>query len=141
MDHILANSLYKENRLDLGINTHYGYLVNFEVYQGKNTLVSNPEYEKVFGKATAPLVSFLDEFPNDKKNYPYHIITDNLFTSLNLLKYGTIRKNRIPKDCPILSHDQIKKKERGTFCSAIEKRDGLFVGKWTDNSAVTVISN
>jgi len=32
------------------LNTHYGYLINFEVYQEKNTPVSNLEYEKVFGR-------------------------------------------------------------------------------------------
>lgn len=132
------------------LNTHYGYLVNFEIYQGKSTPVINPEYDEIFGKATAPLISFLDEIPDEKKHFPYHIVTDNLFTSLNLLKHlkergysgtGTMRKNRIPKDCSLPTNDQMKKMERGTFLSAIEKKDGIFVGKWMDNSVVTVASN
>ncbi|KAF2903652.1 hypothetical protein ILUMI_02519 [Ignelater luminosus] len=79
-----------------------------------------PKYPRwVFGKATDPMISFLDELPDDKKSYPYHIVRDNLFTSLNLLRHlrereysgtGTIRKNRI-----LPSHEQMKKMERGTF--------------------------
>ncbi|KAF2888750.1 hypothetical protein ILUMI_17423 [Ignelater luminosus] len=114
------------------LNTHYGYLVNFEIYQGKSTPVTNPECDQVFGKATAPVISFLDELPDATKSYPYHIVTDNLFTSLNLLKHlsergysgtGTIRKNRIPKDCILPSNEQIKKIERGIFRAAIKKQD------------------
>lgn len=132
------------------LNTFYGYLINFEVYQGKNTPVTNSEYEKIFGKATAPLISFLDELPDHKRSYPYHIITDNLFTSFNLLKHlkergysgtGTIRKNRIPKDCLLPSHEQMMKMDRGIFRSTIEKNDGILVGKWMDNNVVAVASN
>ncbi|KAF2889295.1 hypothetical protein ILUMI_16878, partial [Ignelater luminosus] len=126
------------------------FLVNFEIYQGKSTPVINPEYDRVFGMVTAPIISFLDELPDDKKSYPYHIVTDNLLTSLNLLKHlrergysgtGTIRKNRISKDCILPSHEQMKKMKRGTFRAAIEKRDGIFIGKWIDNSVVAVASN
>ncbi|KAF2884261.1 hypothetical protein ILUMI_21913 [Ignelater luminosus] len=86
-----------------------------------------------------------DELPDDKESYPPHIVTENLFTSLNLLKHlkqrgysrtGTIRENRIPKDCILLAHEQMKKMKRGTLRGAIEKRDGIFIGKWMDNSVV-----
>ncbi|KAF2889294.1 hypothetical protein ILUMI_16879, partial [Ignelater luminosus] len=99
------------------------FLVNFEIYQGKSTPVINPEYDRVFGMVTAPMNFFLDELPDDKK------------------RIGTIRKNRIPKDCILPSHEQMKKMKRGTFRGAIEKRDGIFIGKWMDNSVVTVASN
>ncbi|KAF2893767.1 hypothetical protein ILUMI_12405 [Ignelater luminosus] len=90
------------------------------------------------------------ELPNNRKNHPYHIVTDNLFTSLNLLKHlrergysktRTIRKNRIPKDCILPSHEQMKKMERRTFRDAIRKRDEIFIGKWMNNSVVAVESN
>lgn len=96
------------------------------------------------------MISFLDELPDHKRSYPYHIITDNLFTSFNLLKHlkergysgtGTIRKNRIPKDCLLPSHEQMMKMDRGIFRSTIEKNDGILVGKWMDNNVVAVASN
>ncbi|KAJ8912620.1 hypothetical protein NQ315_000489 [Exocentrus adspersus] len=48
------------------------------------------------GKATAPLMAMIGELPDDKKNMPYKLYTDNLFTSPTLLRdmrdLGTERK-------------------------------------------------
>lgn len=48
------------------MNTPNGYLVDFEIYQGKN-LNSNEDYDIQFEKAAAPLVQMLDNLPKEKK--------------------------------------------------------------------------
>lgn len=97
--------------------TPSGYLVNFEIYQGKNPR-ANSTYEERFGKCAAPLVSMIDDFSPEVQNLPFCFYFDNLFTSFHLLTYlkargynatGTIRENRIPKSCPI-QHKKILKK-------------------------------
>lgn len=109
----------------------------------------NKIYDEAFGKAAAPFVLLLDDLPTEKKNYPYHIFMDNLFTSFNILKClkqrgyhgtGTIRDNRIPKDCPLPNKAMMKKMVRGTAVAAIEKEDGILVCKWVDNNVVSVAS-
>ncbi|KAJ8934506.1 hypothetical protein NQ314_013312 [Rhamnusium bicolor] len=66
-------------------NTTSGYLVNCELYQGKNS--RRPEiYEKDFGKAAAPFVTMLNEL-RGAKDRPYELYFDNLFTGLNLLEH------------------------------------------------------
>ncbi|KAL5234398.1 hypothetical protein ACI65C_001808 [Semiaphis heraclei] len=91
------------------LNSKDGYLVNFDLYQGKN-LKSNSDYEKLFGKAASPLLVLLDEIPDDKRELNYNIYMDNLFSSPALFSFlrfrgysaiGTIRDNRIPKNCPL----------------------------------------
>ncbi|GBP86798.1 Retrovirus-related Pol polyprotein from transposon 297 [Eumeta japonica] len=63
-----------------------GYLINFDVYQGKSPN-ANSAYEQHFRKCADPVLTLVDEFPNEKKRMPYHFFFDNLFTSLNLLNY------------------------------------------------------
>nr|CAH7762079.1 unnamed protein product [Callosobruchus chinensis] len=65
------------------LNTSDGYLVNCDVYQGKQP-DSNEIYEQTFGKCSAPFVK-MDEIPHPA--YPYKFYFDNLFTSINLLNY------------------------------------------------------
>lgn len=50
------------------INGKDGYLVDFNMYQGKNPNGVD-EYERLFGKCTAPFVSMLTELPHPE--YPY----------------------------------------------------------------------
>lgn len=131
------------------LNTVQGYLVNFDIYQGK----SPQEDHKIcnaFGKAASPLVHMIEELSNNAKCLPLNFFFDNLFTSLNLLGYmrqkgygatGTIRENRIPRNCPLPNKTTLKKKERGYFVSSICKEDGVLLAKWVDNSVVCVASN
>lgn len=127
------------------LNTVQGYLVDFEVYQGKG-IENSKEYESCFGKAAAPLVKMADRL----EKLPYRFYFDNLFTSLHLLSYfrergfgatGTIRQNRIPRDCTLLSKSSMMKKDRGYSETVISKEDGVFLVTWMDNSVVTVASN
>lgn len=130
------------------LNTNSGYLVNCEVYQGKNS--RRPEnYEREFGKAAAPLVAMLDDLVVIDKNRPYDLYFDNLFTSFDLLVHlknrgyrgtGTIRENRISKNCTLTEKKQLQKKERGEYEGVIEKETGVMLVRWLDNSVVTVAS-
>lgn len=123
------------------LNAENGYLVSFEIYQGEGP-EPNEEYNKLFGKCTAPLVKMLDKLP--EKDLSYQIFTDNLFTSVNLLKSlrmrgygatGTIRENRMPKECPLSTKEEMKKKPRGSFESTISKDDGIIFVRWNDNES------
>lgn len=131
------------------LNSASGYLVNFDMYQGKNPR-GNIKYENDFGKCAAPLITMIDELPEDTKKLNLKFYFDNLFTGLNLLFHlkqrgydgtGTIRENRIPKTC-ILPQKSVmsKTKKRGDIMSAVDKEDGIILVKWVDNNIVTAAS-
>jgi len=72
---------------------------------------------------------------------------DNLFTGLNVFNYlrcmgysaiGTIRQNRVPKNCPLSDKKQFSKKERGSFETALKKNIGILLVRWIDNAAMTM---
>lgn len=121
------------------INTKAGYLVNFDPYQGKSPK-SNDDYQKLFGKASSPLLVMLDELPDEKRNLRYHFYMDNLFSGPALFSFirfrgyhcvGTIRDNRIPKPCPLLTRTEFKKKKKeGTMNMRLKKMTGfcIYVG-------------
>ena len=129
------------------LSSTYGYLINFDLYQGK-THEGNTELEKVVGKCSATVLHLLEKLPADKKNLPYVLYFDNLFSSyelvmhlksMNYLCTGTIRENRLRK-CPIDSVQMLKKRERGTFSSATDITNGIHICRWMDNSVVTMVS-
>ena len=73
------------------------------LYQGK-TYKGNLQVQKSFGKCAVTVLHLLDQFSFDKKDLPYHIFFDNLFTAIPLLAElkqrghngtGTIRSNRM----------------------------------------------
>ena len=131
------------------LNTTEGYLLNFDVYQGKN-VKSNAKYEVSLGKCATPLAIMIDDLPDSKKHLPYYFYFDNLFTSVNLLTHlkehgyrgtGTIRENRIDKSCPLSNSKSFKKNPRGTieFVRIIE--ENIIMVRWLDNNVVTIASN
>ncbi|KAK9744216.1 Transposase IS4 [Popillia japonica] len=131
------------------LNSESEYLVNFDVYQGKNPK-GNAFYENGFGKCAAPLMNMIDDFSPDVSKLPLKFYFDNLFTGFNILHYlkqhdydatGTIRDNRIPKSCPLPAKNTFSKSQkRGDFIPAIDKEDGIIVTKWLDNNVVSVAS-
>lgn len=149
-----ANSTFEVNPSDLGsrygcLNTVSGYLVEFDVYQCKS-LNTPSVYEELFGKSSAPLVKLLDGLPEDKEKYSYRIYFDNLFTNVHLMKYlrdisycgiGTIREDRLRKNCPLLGKSETRPQPRGYFESVTCKEDGILVCKWVDNGVVSIASN
>lgn len=130
------------------VNTSSEYLVNFTIYQGCDPR-SNEQYQSLFGKAAAPFVTMIDEIPLEKKVLPYSFYFDNLFTSFSLLSYlkskgfdatGTIRENRIPKNCPLEKKSTLKTQTRGSSKAIIDRQNGVIVIKWIDNNVVNVAS-
>lgn len=130
------------------LNADNGYLIQFDIYQGSGT-TTNEIYELKFGKAATPLVTMLDDLPENVKNLPYQIYIDNLFTGLPLLTYlkqrgygatGTMRVNRVPSDCPMTDKKKFKKFERGHIESTIAKDSGVMLVRWNDNAVVTMAS-
>lgn len=131
------------------INTKIGYLINFEVYQG-TIPNSNLDDQKMYGKAASPLIQLIQDLPVGMRSLPYRFYFDNLFTSTNLLLFmknqgygatGTIRENRVPKNCPIESVKAMKKANRGTYDYSLDKKNCLIITRWKDNSVVTAASN
>lgn len=128
------------------LNTSSGYLANFEIYQGCIP-GSNLQNEKEFGKATAPMLSMIEELPECIKNQKLQFYFDNLFTGIPLLVHlkskgyggtGTLRQNRLPKECPIGKVEVMKKRARGSYEYATQ--GDVVVVRWMDNSVVTVAS-
>ena len=86
-------------------------VIAFDLYQGK-TYKGNPQEESLFGKCAATILHLLDQYSDEKKDLPYHLFLDNLFTTLPLLAElrkrgyngtGTIRANRLGKECTLMS--------------------------------------
>ncbi|XP_039284212.1 piggyBac transposable element-derived protein 3-like [Nilaparvata lugens] len=132
------------------VNAPLGYLMNFEIYQGKSLNMPS-EYEELFGKSSALLVKMLEKLPGDKKDLPYICVFDNLFSNFPLLKFlreigyggiSTIREDRLPPCCPLLPKKNIQNKFRRGHCvSALNMDDGILVCKWHDNGVVSLASN
>ncbi len=128
------------------LNTPQGYLINFEVYQGRNLVDSNDKYDKCFGKSTAPLLKFIDQLPK----LPFSFFFDNLFCSVQLLlelerrNLGgteTMRPNRISKTVSLPDRKSFQKADRGDadWCSATNNNIGITI--WKDNKPVIIGSN
>ncbi len=129
------------------LNTDAGYLVAFDIYQGK-TMEVNENYNKQFGKCGATVLKNLDLLPEEKRTLPFNIYFDNLFTSFPLLvelksrnygATGTIRENRCKK-CPIKTVKEMKKVDRGTSVHSVDTENDIVVCRWMDNAVVTLAS-
>jgi len=112
------------------LNTPSGYLITFDFYQGRKGDYGVALAEE-FGKNAATVLALLRFLPEDMKDLPFHISMDNRFTSFQLFEKlkqigydatGTIRKNKVEKKCPLMSTEQMKKKnKRGEISAAVEK--------------------
>ncbi|KAF2881459.1 hypothetical protein ILUMI_24711 [Ignelater luminosus] len=78
---------------------------------------------KQFGVGASIVLQFVDTLENKASNISYDIYFDNFCTTLQLLEElksrghegtGTIRENRLGKDCKIMVSDTLKKKESET---------------------------
>ena len=58
--------------------------------------------------------------------------------SLEFGATGTIRQNRIPKKCPIMDSNEMKKKPRGTYDHASNGQ--VIIVKWKDNRVFFIAS-
>jgi hypothetical protein len=99
-----------------------GYVVVFDLYQGKGVGQSKAENIATVGAAGATLLDLVDLLPEEKRNLAYHFFGDNFFSSLKLVDElaasnyfytGTIRKDRLKGSPPLTAVEIFKKKERG----------------------------
>ncbi|KAH9359472.1 hypothetical protein HPB48_000117 [Haemaphysalis longicornis] len=90
-----------------------------------------------------------EELPIEFRHLPYHLYFVNLFTRIHLLRHlnetnykvtRTVRKNRVPKDCPITRPDIIKRKARW-YEEQVIWDDGISIVRWMDNTVVTIASS
>ena len=132
------------------LTTNQGYLINFDLYQGKKTSsISDQKYEHI-GSAPGALLCLIDEFPESVAELPFHFYFDNLFTTVNLMvelhkrgyeATGTVRQNYFPKENEFSSNTVMKKKQRGHFESkvyTVEEIDTLLKLYSIANSKITV---
>lgn len=119
-----------------------GMLYDFEIYQGKNTVISGPK----LGFCSDIVVHLTRTIPENKN---LKLFFDNYFSTLNLILYlqkkgiwatGTIRRNRCSK-VPLQSEKELKKEGRGSFDYRIEREDNLYVIRWLDGGVVQLISS
>lgn len=117
-----------------------GYLFQCDIYTGK----SNEKGD--LGLGGDVIMKLLKVVENAHNHVVYF---DNFFTSHSLMSElsrmgfcatGTIKENRTGH-CPLLSVKEMKKTDRGTYFSAFDKKNGVFISRWNDNSVVTIASN
>lgn len=103
-----------------------GYLINNEVCQGENS-GSNANYKILFGKPTVPVLQMIDVMAANKF-IQYNFLLDYLFTVTNVLCLlkrnvygvtGTMRDNRLAKDCVLTSKKEPEKQAGGNSSSTI----------------------
>lgn len=127
-----------------------GYVVSFELYQGKGVGASSSANVQAVGAAASTVLDLLDLLPMEKMQLPYHIFADNFFSSHKLIDVlaergieytGTIRNDRLKGGPALTPVEKFKKKERG-YHETIALKDGSqIVTRWNDNSPVTLISS
>ena len=86
-----------------------GYVVSFDLYQGKGLGINNTTNVKAVGAAAASVLDVLDTLSEEKKMFAYHIFGDNFFSSHKLVDIlvernyqytGTIRQDRVKSRPP-----------------------------------------
>ena len=132
------------------LTTVSGYVVTFDLYQGKGVGEHHAENVEAVGAAGATLLDLVDLIPEDKRYLAYHFFGDNFFSSMKLIDElsasgyfytGTIRKDRLKGNPPLTPVEQFKKKDRGYYETAVLQDKSQIVVRWNDNAPVTMISN
>ena len=91
----------------------------------------------------------LYQYSDDKVDLPYCFNFDNSLTSLPLIhelqkrgysSLGTIRQNRLGKDCPLVNAKSLEKQARGSFdgATASFNNNHILLTRWTDNAVLTL---
>lgn len=127
-----------------------GYVVCFEMYQGKGVGAYTEQNVQIVGAAAASVLDLLDLLPEEKLDLPYHIFADNFFSSHKLIEVlgekniqytGTIRQDRVKGKPSLTPVDKFKKKPRGHHETVVLADQSQIVTRWNDNAAVTLISS
>jgi hypothetical protein len=99
-----------------------GYVVVFDLYQGKGVGLNTVENVGAVGAAGATLLDLVELLPEEKRKLPYHFFGDNFFSSMKLIDEltassyfytGTIRKDRLKGNPTLTALEQFKKTKRG----------------------------
>lgn len=123
--------------------TSDGYIEWIEPYQGANTCSANYSDK---GMGYGVIMSYADVLPHTD-TLKYRVFFDNLFTSIksisdlkdrNIEATGTIRANRIDKSCKITPVHEVGKSARGTYDYCTDKKTGISIVRWNDNSVVSI---
>jgi len=132
------------------LTTVSGYVITFELYQGRGVGEHHEENVEAVGAASATLLDLVDLIPEEKRYLPYHFFGDNFFSSMKLVDKlsasgffytGTIRKDRLKGNPPLTPVEQFKRKDRGYHETAVLQDKSQIVVRWNDNAPVTMISN
>jgi hypothetical protein len=127
-----------------------GYVVCFEMYQGKGVGDHTAENVQNVGAASATVLDLLDMLPKEKLDLPYHIFADNFFSSHKLIEVlgekniqytGTMRQDRVKGKPSLTPVDKFKKMPRGHHETVILSDQSQIVTRWNDNAPVTLISS
>ena len=122
--------------------TPLGYPIQFYPY-ARNDDNYNKDID-LGGSVVMTLMSKLPTVPNSN----YHVVMDNFFTSLSLLRLlkgngmaatGTVRANRT-ENAPLQAVDDMKKEARGSYDVVNDNKSNVTLVRWKDNKVVTVAS-
>jgi len=132
------------------LTTVSGYVVTFDLYQGKGVGEHHEKNVEAVGAAGATLLDLVDLLPEEKKSLAYHFFGDNFFSSMKLVEEltasgyfytGTVRKDRLKGNPPLTTVDAFRKKVRGYHETAVLQDKSQIVVRWNDNAPVTMLSN
>lgn len=121
--------------------TTLGYVIKILPYEGAG------DYDKSLGLGGSVVSSLCDALPK-RDGCIYHIVFDNFFTSLTLLKdlrskglnaTGTLRQNRA-MSAPLKEVKVMEKEQRGSFDVVADNSVPIAITRWKDNKVVTVAS-
>ena len=123
-----------------------GYIVQFYPYQGAKQNGPQRSTPHSWGLGEMTVLELVENLPKD---ISYHIFIDNFFTSIILMKFlgdknikasGTLKQNRITKDCTIARRPFMDKTRRGHVEQQTASDKATIVG-WKDNKVVYFTSN
>lgn len=122
--------------------TPKGLILDFEIYQGKNTFLQADVAEMGVGpSAVVRLSTTLLEGT--------HIYVDRYFTTVRLLEYllnknilvtGTINKNRVPKSVNLTSDKVMARLGRGSSEQDVRSDGNMNIVQWYDMKSVILAS-
>jgi len=127
-----------------GLCTTDGYLLNFDLYCGKNSVVGEKLAKCALGsRVVMNLLKLFFEMTAPGKIPLYHVYFDNFFTNLDLVVHlkrlqlrctGTVRENRINEKNVIN-----KKSPRGTYAVKHEQNNGINYITVMDSKLVSIL--
>lgn len=128
-----------------GLCTADGYLLNIDLYCGKNSAVGDKLAKCALGsRVVLNLLKPFFELTADGKISLYHLYFDNYFTNLDLVVHlkrlklkctGTVRDNRVAEKNTI-----DKKSPRGTYAVKHDKNSGINYITTMDSKPVSILS-